>query len=116
MNARKAPIPVTIRAPIPWRDSYQQSFDFCSENLFVTSQSIRDLQNLWHSEFSEQLFFNLEGKAAKPMVPQDFIQFVSDQADAARDRLVQDWIPKCAQIIQKNFFEARDNFAKGSHI
>ena len=104
---------MTIRAPIPWRNSYQSAFEFCSENLFVTSQNIRDLQSLWQAEFYDELFFNLEEGLEKPMVPQDFIQFVSDQADSMREKLVSQWVPKCAEIVQQNFFQERKNFVQG---
>ena len=112
--------PVTIRAPVPWRSSFQSSSDFCTENLHTTSETIQQLNDLWHNTFCDDHFVNFKDGFDSPLVPHEFIRAISDHADETRQRLVNEWIPTCADIVRDNFIKNKHQYniqsLKSAHI
>ena len=37
----------TIRAPVPWHQSYRSVKEYNNKNLFITNQVMMEIQNLW---------------------------------------------------------------------
>ena len=106
--------PITIRAPVPWRNSYEEAQQFCVANLHITSKHIRELQNLWFSEFKDASFvalqFNNDRNQSESDVrsPADFYQSICDSSDEMRNRLATEWLTKCANIIKNGLGEERE--------
>ena len=38
----------TVRAPVPWRNTYHLAKESCKKNLFITNPVMMKIQNLWY--------------------------------------------------------------------
>lgn len=48
----------TIRAPVPWHDSFRQAFDAQSQQLFITNRIMSELQLLWENKSVYNVYNN----------------------------------------------------------
>ena len=103
--------PTTIRAPVPWRNSYEIAQQFCISNLHITSKHIRELQNLWFSQYKHASFVSLEfntDRSISPKSPSDFYQSICDSSDEMRNILATEWLTKCSDIIKNGLADERE--------
>lgn len=49
----------TIRAPVPWHESYAQSYDWIFINLHLVNRINSCLQDFWHSEYIKRNNLNI---------------------------------------------------------
>ena len=54
----------TVRAPVPWHNSYRSTKESCRKNLFITNPVMMKIQNLWYDRWvSLNLIFSLLWKS-----------------------------------------------------
>ena len=103
--------PLTIRSPVPWGSSYAIAHRFAGENLHITSPHINQLQVLWTNEYSNASFVGLT-YGADALSPEAFYKSICESSDNLRERLVAEWIPKCADIISTGLQADNDILTK----
>nr|XP_006820578.1 PREDICTED: dynein heavy chain 3, axonemal-like [Saccoglossus kowalevskii] len=93
----------TIRAPVPWHQSYAESKGLNETHLFITNPIMLELQNLWHNRFGSLRFVRLEDLMAAelPLLPAEFEELVKRHCREAHATLKTSWIPACAQLFQQ---------------
>ncbi|KAF7221726.1 dynein axonemal heavy chain 3 isoform X1 [Nothobranchius furzeri] len=92
-----------ISAPVPWSLSYKEARLWQSQHLFVTCPIMIQMQDFWNERLSCLRFVKLENLKSTtwslPLPPSEFEQFVQRQCQAARDELLQSWLPFCASLF-----------------
>ena len=86
--------PPLIRAPVPWRNSYLISKQFCRHNLFITNPVMLKLVSVWNNRFSELRFVQMDqltNQRGDPLSPHDLKQRILDQCETARNVLMKVW-------------------------
>ncbi|XP_076458514.1 dynein axonemal heavy chain 3-like [Babylonia areolata] len=84
------PYPVrTIRAPIPWHESYVAAKAWNEENLFITNPIMLKLQHMWLDQFCDHRFVRIPElqKANLPLPPDQFEDVVKAQCKETRQYL-----------------------------
>uniref|UniRef100_A0A8C6KXL8 Dynein, axonemal, heavy chain 12 n=1 Tax=Nothobranchius furzeri TaxID=105023 RepID=A0A8C6KXL8_NOTFU len=85
-----------ISAPVPWSLSYKEARLWQSQHLFVTCPIMIQILSCLR-------FVKLENLKSTtwslPLPPSEFEQFVQRQCQAARDELLQSWLPFCASLF-----------------
>ena len=84
--------PPLIRAPVPWRNSYLISKQFCRHNLFTTNPVMLKLVSVWNNRFSELRFVQMDqltNQRGDPLSPHDLKQRILDQCETARNVLMK---------------------------
>ncbi|KAM8840269.1 dynein axonemal heavy chain 3-like [Spinachia spinachia] len=87
-----------VRGPVPWHTCYKKIYAWQSQHLYTVSPIMILLQDIWLSSFSSLRFVGLEDLPL-PLLPSEFEEFVQRQCQTTRDELVQNWLPRCASII-----------------
>lgn len=91
----------TVRAPVPWHNTYCSAKEYCAKNVFTTNPVMMKIQNLWYDRFSDVRF--VYGKelleSGLPVTPEVFESRVKEQCSKTREFLKKTWIPACAQIL-----------------
>ncbi|XP_041823134.1 dynein heavy chain 3, axonemal [Melanotaenia boesemani] len=88
-----------VHAPVPWALSYKDAHMWQSQHLFTVSPIMTLLQNFWIDSFSSLRFVKLEDLCLSPILPSEFEEFVQRQCQAAREKLLQIWLPHCASLF-----------------
>ncbi|XP_070580768.1 dynein axonemal heavy chain 3-like [Ptychodera flava] len=91
----------TIRAPVPWHQSYSEHKQTNEAHLFITNPIMLELQNLWYDSFGSLRFVRLEDLMAAelPLLPAEFEELVKKHCKEAHEILRTRWIPTCAQLF-----------------
>ena len=42
----------TVRAPVPWHNTYCSAKEYCAKNVFTTNPVMMKIQNLWYDRYS----------------------------------------------------------------
>lgn len=80
-----------IRAPVPWRNNYLVSKQFCRHNLFITNQIIMRIRTTWEKRYRTLRFVNtghLRSKSNNPLSPDEMQEKVEEQCMVAKDILL----------------------------
>ncbi|XP_028395318.1 dynein heavy chain 3, axonemal-like [Dendronephthya gigantea] len=79
----------TIRAPVPWHNSYQRGKDMVIKNVFTTNPVMMEIQNVWTNRFSQVRFVDGDELLASglPVVPEEFQERVRKQCLRTREFL-----------------------------
>ncbi|KAK9527005.1 hypothetical protein VZT92_015671 [Zoarces viviparus] len=91
-----------IHGPVPWATSYKEVRTWQSQHLFTVSQMMVRLQDVWLNGFSSLRFFGLEDilSTSLPLLPSEFEELIHRGCQTTRDELVQNWLPRCAALIE----------------
>ncbi|KAL5473898.1 hypothetical protein EMCRGX_G028462 [Ephydatia muelleri] len=91
-----------LRAPLPWHETLCQARDAQAIQLFVTSEVVRELQQLWFTKYSHIHFVDLEAmkSAAYPMDIMQFEALVAQQCQTTRMILQKQWVEDCGQVFR----------------
>ena len=49
----------TVRAPVPWHNSYRSAKESCTKNLFITNPVMMKIQNLWYDRYARRVSSNV---------------------------------------------------------
>nr|XP_040045455.1 dynein heavy chain 3, axonemal-like isoform X2 [Gasterosteus aculeatus aculeatus] len=90
-----------IRGPVPWHTSYKKVHTWQGQHLYAVGHIMILLQDVWLSSFSSLRFVGLGDlfSISLPLLPSEFEEFVQRQCQTTRDELVQNWLPRCASLI-----------------
>ncbi|XP_062127566.1 dynein axonemal heavy chain 3 [Drosophila sulfurigaster albostrigata] len=92
---------LTIVSPVPWRTRLLLSKSRIGEMLMTTHPTVQALNLLWHQLYGDLVIVDL----SKLLLPQrpldaDIVQtFVKDSCAQVRDLLINDWLPRCADLM-----------------
>ncbi|XP_028395151.1 dynein heavy chain 3, axonemal-like isoform X1 [Dendronephthya gigantea] len=91
----------TIRAPVPWHNSYQRGKDMVIKNVFTTNPVMMEIQNVWTNRFSQVRFVDGDELRASglPVAPEEFQELVRKQCLRTREFLKKTWITECAKVL-----------------
>ncbi|CAB3991140.1 dynein heavy chain 3, axonemal-like, partial [Paramuricea clavata] len=91
----------TIRAPVPWHNSYKKGKDLVMKNVFTTNPVMMEIQNVWTNRFSQVRFVDGDELHASglPVVPEEFQELVRKQCVRTREFLKKTWVPECAKVL-----------------
>ena len=84
----------TIRAPIAWHDTMDQT----KKDLFVTLHAnnpiMASLQTLWDESYAHQRLVSFEDlvRAPLPMIPHDFEKFIEQRVNQMRQTLLTQFV------------------------
>ena len=84
--------PSIIRAPVPWRQSYLVSKQFCRHNLFITNPVVLKLTTIWNNRFYHLRFVQLDqltNQRGDPLSPLEMKARIFDQCETARNTLLK---------------------------
>ncbi|XP_059216601.1 dynein axonemal heavy chain 3 isoform X2 [Stomoxys calcitrans] len=92
---------MTIRAPVPWKVYVQLARNHLDQVLMTTHPIIRALNLLWHQLYNDLVIVDVSQIVLRdvPMNADELIKFVQESCDIVRDLLLNDWIPRCADMM-----------------
>ncbi|GAB0093009.1 Dynein heavy chain [Sergentomyia squamirostris] len=94
---------LTIKAPVPWKCAIQVAKNRLDQILMITHPVLQAINMLWHELYSDLLIVDTS-KMYKTDVPLDSGS-MSDLVHAccviARDILVNDWLPRLADLVDE---------------
>ncbi|XP_075164298.1 dynein heavy chain 3, axonemal [Haematobia irritans] len=92
---------MTIRAPVPWKVYVQLARNHLDQVLMTTHPIIRALNLLWHQLYNDLVIVDVSQIVLRdvPMNADELIKFVQQSCDIIRDLLLNDWIPRCADMM-----------------
>uniref|UniRef100_A0A1I8MKN2 AAA+ ATPase domain-containing protein n=1 Tax=Musca domestica TaxID=7370 RepID=A0A1I8MKN2_MUSDO len=92
---------MTIRAPVPWKVYVQLARNHLDQVLMTTHPVIRALNLLWHQLYHDLVIVDVSQIVLRdvPMNADELIKFVQESCDTIRELLLNDWIPRCADIL-----------------
>jgi len=94
----------TIRAPISWHESMDQTKKDLLFNLHGNNPIMTALQTLWDETYAHQRLISYEDllRAPLPMIPHDFEKFVEHRVEQMRQTLTTQWLHSCSRLVAEN--------------
>ncbi|XP_037881601.1 dynein heavy chain 3, axonemal [Glossina fuscipes] len=92
---------MTIKAPVPWKAYVQLARNHLDQVLMTTHPVIRALNILWHQLYNDLVVVN----AATLLLSEEsfnadqIYKFVQESCDTIKDLLINDWLPRCADMM-----------------
>ncbi|KAL1497384.1 hypothetical protein ABEB36_008364 [Hypothenemus hampei] len=95
---------LVIRAPVPWHTQFCISQQFLERHYFIGNVVIRKIRDLWFEKYNNMYVVPLREDTSDllkrlPLEPTNFEKSVEDICKSSRNVLVQQWLPKCADIF-----------------
>jgi dynein heavy chain len=80
----------TIRAPIAWHDTMDQTKKDLLTKLHANNPIMASLQTLWDETYAQQRFVSFQDliQASLPMIPHDFEKFIEQRVNQMRQTLI----------------------------
>uniref|UniRef100_A0A1B0EXW2 AAA+ ATPase domain-containing protein n=1 Tax=Lutzomyia longipalpis TaxID=7200 RepID=A0A1B0EXW2_LUTLO len=94
---------LTIQAPVPWKCAIQVARNRLDQVLMITHPVLQAINMLWHELYSDLLIVDTS-KMYKTDIPLDsgsMGDLVHSCCVIARDILVNDWLPRVADLIDE---------------
>ncbi|CAF4055950.1 unnamed protein product, partial [Adineta steineri] len=94
----------TIRAPIEWHDSMNETKNDLLITLHGNNPIMTSLQKLWDEIYAHQRFISFQDllQAPFPMVPQDFEKYIEQRVNHMRQTLISQWLSSCSKLVAEN--------------
>ncbi|XP_057653134.1 dynein axonemal heavy chain 3 [Diorhabda carinulata] len=98
-----------VRAPVPWHSTYCISTQLMEKHYYNGNMIIRKIRDLWWDRYDNMLIvpqerlLNADGKS---LAPDELEQRVTDICEGARNVIINEWLPACADI----FLEYREHW------
>ncbi len=83
--------PSIIRAPVPWRQSFLVSKQFCRHNLFITNPIVQRIRSTWEKRYTDLRFVtpaHLRTRNDNPLSPEEMRTKVLEQCENAKSILM----------------------------
>ncbi|XP_037908989.1 dynein heavy chain 3, axonemal [Hermetia illucens] len=92
---------MTIRAPIPWKARIQVATNRLDQILMVTHPVLQAINALWHQLYHDILIFNaaMLYRDEIPLNADQITDLVNNSCLVARDVLINDWLPRVADLV-----------------
>ncbi|KAM7358170.1 dynein axonemal heavy chain 3-like [Cochliomyia hominivorax] len=92
---------MTIRAPVPWKVYVQLARNHLDQVLMTTHPVIQALNLLWHQLYNDLVIVDISKIILRdiPMNADELINFIQESCDTIRNLLLNDWIPRCADMM-----------------
>ncbi|XP_055840841.1 dynein axonemal heavy chain 3 isoform X1 [Episyrphus balteatus] len=92
---------MTIRAPVPWKALVQIARNRLDQVLMINHPVLEGLNVLWYQLYNDILILDMS-KLYSPKIPlnaDEILEFVRNSCLAARDILLNDWLPRAADMV-----------------
>ncbi|XP_054732574.1 dynein axonemal heavy chain 3-like [Anastrepha obliqua] len=90
-----------IRGPVPYKVNVQLARNRIDQLLMISHPIIRALNQLWHQLYNDLVIIDVSKIFLRdqPMTADELISFVDDSCAVIRDLLMNDWLPRCADLV-----------------
>ncbi|KAK4874901.1 hypothetical protein RN001_014261 [Aquatica leii] len=91
-----------VRGPIPWHASYIMGKQLLERHLYISNPVLIKIRELWETIYSDMLILpvhRLEEVSRFPLEVSDFEAQVHKICVETRNILLNEWYPKCADLI-----------------
>ncbi|CAF4568450.1 unnamed protein product [Rotaria sp. Silwood1] len=94
----------TIRAPIAWHDTMEETKKYLLITLHTNNPIMTFLQTLWDETYVQQRLISFQDlvHASLPMIPHDFEKFIEQRVNQMRQTLISQWLNSCSRIVAEN--------------
>ncbi|XP_065898705.1 dynein axonemal heavy chain 3-like isoform X2 [Dysidea avara] len=103
INSVPQPFPrKTIRAPVPWHDSFTSAWEAQNTQLFITNAVMKELRNLWDTKYCQVRMVDIVKlrESQLPVDPSEFESLVRKHCDEAREALEKSWVHDCGELFR----------------
>uniref|UniRef100_A0A1A9WLF0 Uncharacterized protein n=1 Tax=Glossina brevipalpis TaxID=37001 RepID=A0A1A9WLF0_9MUSC len=92
---------MTIKAPVPWKAYAQLARNHLDQVLMTTHPVIRALNILWHQLYNDLVIVNAATLllSTESFNAEQTYKFVQESCDTIKDLLINDWLPRCADMM-----------------
>ncbi|XP_055373574.1 dynein axonemal heavy chain 3 [Condylostylus longicornis] len=92
---------ITIKAPIPWKVNIQIAINRLDQVLMVTHPALTALNVLWFQFYNDMVIVDTNKFYEKPIPlnADEILALVRQSCLLARDILINDWLPRCADLL-----------------
>ncbi|XP_030372078.1 dynein heavy chain 3, axonemal [Scaptodrosophila lebanonensis] len=92
---------LTIMPPVPWRTNLLTCKGRIGQVLMITHPTIRALNLLWHQLYGDLVIVDIAKLllSDQPLNADIVSEFVKKSCAEVRDILINDWLPRCADLM-----------------
>ncbi|CAL7933869.1 unnamed protein product [Xylocopa violacea] len=90
---------LSIQAPVPWHQAKVTAEHFMQHNLFIGSEILRDIQNIYSAKYQDVMIVKLEDIGTLPILACEVESKINLLCDKSMQLLINHWLADVAEFF-----------------